>query len=189
MTVEQLHKILTEIIAQGNGSVPIFFDTEAQTYHYHMAKVDLAFFEEEPEPHLSLHEDCPHHSCSEICKPIKLINSQSFFEEQDYMKDSFEHLMELFKNYNLGTLSYTQTTIMDNKLCFQVYGKRDSIIYYSLCNFGANIIVKAWFGKSYSESGGLRLEADLKNPQHILKLHKRFIASGRRKVLRNAEKW
>ena len=56
MTVKQLHEITSQLIKEGHGHVPVLFDTEAKTYNYHMASVDQAFFEEEPTPHLSLHE-------------------------------------------------------------------------------------------------------------------------------------
>jgi len=68
MTVEQLHKITGQLIKEGHGLAPVLFDTEAQTYHYHMASIDEVFFEEEPYPHCGLHENIPHHTCTKKCE-------------------------------------------------------------------------------------------------------------------------
>jgi hypothetical protein len=67
MTVKELHELTAQLIEQGHGDSPVMFDTEAQTFHYHMASVDVAHHEDEPEPHLGLHEDKPHHTCTEAC--------------------------------------------------------------------------------------------------------------------------
>jgi len=61
MTVIALSQVLNRLIEQGHGMARVLFDTEAQTYDYHMASVDRWSYEKEPEPHLSLSENKPHH--------------------------------------------------------------------------------------------------------------------------------
>lgn len=67
MTIRQLWEIVTHLVAEGHGDAPVLFDTEAQTYHYHMAQVDFAHYGEEPQPHLALGENTPHHTCGPDC--------------------------------------------------------------------------------------------------------------------------
>lgn len=54
--ISDLHQILTQLVQDGKGKWPVYFDTEARTFHYHMAEVGVAYFELEPHPHLGLHE-------------------------------------------------------------------------------------------------------------------------------------
>jgi hypothetical protein len=65
------------------------------------------------------------------------------------------------------------------------------MIHYKIWGTEANPVVNAWFGKEDSDSGGLSLQAS-GNIEYtlgnILKLHKRFMLSGRRKILRNYQK-
>jgi hypothetical protein len=69
---------------------------------------------------------------------------------------------------------------------FIVDGARGSIITYRLWGPG---VVNVWMGKADSDSGGLSIQGHLPNGmEHVLRLHKRFAASGRRKVLRRAER-
>ncbi len=60
MTVKELHDITKRLVEEGHGDSRVLFDTEAQTFDYHMASIDSAHHETEPEPHLALHEDRPH---------------------------------------------------------------------------------------------------------------------------------
>jgi len=43
MTAIELHAILGKAIEEGQGKFPIYFDTEAEKYEYHMAKIGAAF--------------------------------------------------------------------------------------------------------------------------------------------------
>jgi hypothetical protein len=47
MTVRQLHILLELAIKQGHEEAPIYFDTEAKEFKYHMAKVGAAYTEED----------------------------------------------------------------------------------------------------------------------------------------------
>ena len=60
MTVEELFRELELAIHDGFGHAEVFFDTEAKTFDYHMAKVGSAYLEKESfadEPFFSLHEE------------------------------------------------------------------------------------------------------------------------------------
>lgn len=59
MKPSELIKVLQEAVDAGlDDTTKIFFDTEARTFHYHMAEVDHANFEPDvmDEPFISLHE-------------------------------------------------------------------------------------------------------------------------------------
>lgn len=56
-TVQELFDFLEQLIHDGKGGLPILFDTEAQTFNYHMAKIDRAYQEDEPYPHVQFHEE------------------------------------------------------------------------------------------------------------------------------------
>lgn len=45
MNVEELFKILEVAIDEGYGDCPIYFDTDARTFDYHMAKIGRAHVE------------------------------------------------------------------------------------------------------------------------------------------------
>ena len=45
-----------ELAYKKHGDIPIYFDTEARTFEYHMALIGSANINEEPEKHISLHE-------------------------------------------------------------------------------------------------------------------------------------
>lgn len=71
-----------------------------------------------------------------------------------------------------------------------LYGPRESMVYYRIDQFG---VVNAWAGKCNSDSGGLGGQGffdgiGLAQLESMLKMHKRFLGSGRRKVLRNYTK-
>lgn len=68
---------------------------------------------------------------------------------------------------------------------FTINGKRNSTAIFSIKHFGDSMYVEVWFGKNDSDSGGLTLQAAANNLDNMLKLHRRFMFSGRRKVLRN----
>lgn len=57
ITVSQLAEFLKQLADEGHGDLPVYFDTEAKRFNYHMARVGRAYHEELPEPHVSLHED------------------------------------------------------------------------------------------------------------------------------------
>lgn len=46
-TVKELHEYLDGLIQIGKGSLPIYFDTEARTFNYHMAKIGGASYDPE----------------------------------------------------------------------------------------------------------------------------------------------
>ncbi len=71
-----------------------------------------------------------------------------------------------------------------------LYGPRESMICYRIDQFGT---VNTWAGKSNSDSGGLGGQGSfegigLAQLKSMLKMHKRFMISGRRKVLSNYTK-
>jgi hypothetical protein len=55
LTCTELVKILQEAIDK-HGDIPIYFDTEARTFNYHMALISRAFIETLPEKHIALLE-------------------------------------------------------------------------------------------------------------------------------------
>jgi hypothetical protein len=57
MTILELYKFLENEVLLGNGDFPIYFNTEARSFNYHMAKIGNAYFEIEPEKHVELVED------------------------------------------------------------------------------------------------------------------------------------
>jgi len=98
----------------------------------------------------------------------------------------FAKLMELFVQYGIPAVPAEQVRQSGDDWNFEVFGERGSIITYRLWGLG---IVNVWMGKVDSDSGGLAMQGQIPNGvEHILKLHKRFAASGRRKVLRRAER-
>jgi len=66
MKPSELIKVLQEAVDAGMDDITtIYFDTEAQLYDYHYARVDEAYFEDMKEampgkPMITLHEDVPH---------------------------------------------------------------------------------------------------------------------------------
>lgn len=56
-TVQELRDYLDGLVQIGKGELPVYFDTEAKTFNYHMAKVGQAYHEDEPTPHVQLHEE------------------------------------------------------------------------------------------------------------------------------------
>lgn len=98
----------------------------------------------------------------------------------------FSQLMELFAKHGISVVPLDQTQQTKSELSFSVQGERGSVILYRLWGLGT---VDVWMGKADSDSGGSGMQGQLPNGMdHILKLHKRFAASGRRKVLRRAER-
>ena len=53
----ELIKILEEGLLKHGDDIPIYFDTEARKFDYHMSLIGSAYVNEEPEKHISLHED------------------------------------------------------------------------------------------------------------------------------------
>jgi len=43
MTAQELFNILEQAIHDGHGDALIYFDTEAKTYNYHMARIGSAY--------------------------------------------------------------------------------------------------------------------------------------------------
>lgn len=104
----------------------------------------------------------------------------------------FDKVKELF--YKNGVMIPDNRKEFNNKVTFEFFGPRNSMIHYCIWGTEANPVVNVWFGKSDSDSGGLALQAssDLYGRNkifNIFKLHKRFIISGRRKILRNFERF
>jgi hypothetical protein len=46
MTAQELFNLLEQAIRDGHGNAPIYFDTEAKVWDYHMAKVGKAYCED-----------------------------------------------------------------------------------------------------------------------------------------------
>ena len=105
---------------------------------------------------------------------------------------TFDHLMALFDKMGIPRVdpedeSFSQVR---NELRFSVDCPRDGVIFY---NVSAHGYFSAWFGKSNSDSGGLSLSGTIpddpskanEQTRDLLKMHKRFLQSGRRKVIRN----
>jgi hypothetical protein len=98
----------------------------------------------------------------------------------------FTQLMELFAKHGIPAIPLEQIQQAGGNLTFAVSGARGSIIRYRLWGDG---IVNVWMGKADSDSGGLAMQGQVPNGmEDVLRLHKRFAASGRRKVLRRAER-
>ena len=98
----------------------------------------------------------------------------------------FAQLMDLFAKRGIPIVPLEQVEQSSSGWSFVVDGARGSIITYRLWGLG---VVNVWMGKADSDSGGLALQGKVPNGMdHVLKLHKRFAASGRRKVLRRAER-
>ena len=55
LKIKDLIKILEKAYKE-HGNIPIYFDTEAKTFNYHMSLIGSAYINEEPEKHISLHE-------------------------------------------------------------------------------------------------------------------------------------
>ena len=51
--LKELRKIRDEI----GPDVDVYFDTEAQTFKYHMAKIGSVYAEQHPRVHVALHEE------------------------------------------------------------------------------------------------------------------------------------
>jgi len=98
----------------------------------------------------------------------------------------FVQLMELFAKQGIPAIPMDQVRQTGDSWNFEVFGERGSIITYRLWGLG---IVNVWMGKADLDSGGLAMQGQVPNGvEHILRLHKRFATSGRRKVLRRAER-
>jgi hypothetical protein len=48
-TVQEMFDFLEQLVHDGKGALPIYFDTEAKTYNYHVAKIGTAYCEDEEE--------------------------------------------------------------------------------------------------------------------------------------------
>ncbi len=59
MTVNELKKVVDEVVAAGNGGADVVFDTEARSFHFHYLKIDSACFDDIPgmNPILGLYTD------------------------------------------------------------------------------------------------------------------------------------
>lgn len=105
------------------------------------------------------------------------------------MIDKFDRLMELFSKMDIPCVDKPDS--VDGTFSFSVEGRRNSIICYRVWGSDDWIVVNAWFGKSDSDSGGLATQGLLMGEEplsEMLKLHKRFIESGRLKILRRFER-
>lgn len=102
----------------------------------------------------------------------------------------FDQLMQKFDEYNIPRIEHDaiKSSSTHNKdIIFVVEGPRNSIIHYRLWG---RYVIDVWFGKSNSDSGGLALQGTLRKDGHpkqlhnLLRLHKRFMQSGRLRILR-----
>lgn len=58
MTAYKLFWFLLKAIYQGHGNAPVYFDTEAEDFDYHMAMVGSAYLEDMGEGYwITLHEE------------------------------------------------------------------------------------------------------------------------------------
>ena len=57
MILAELLPRLQAIMDAHGGDMPVYFDTEARTFEYHMAVIGDVYYEEEPMVHVSLHEE------------------------------------------------------------------------------------------------------------------------------------
>jgi hypothetical protein len=60
-TVAELYEYLSGLMQIGKGDLPIYFDTEARTFNYHMAQIGDAYYDKEAceavgKEFVSLHE-------------------------------------------------------------------------------------------------------------------------------------
>lgn len=106
--------------------------------------------------------------------------------------NKLEKVINFFKDHNI-VIDPLSITHFDKDYKFKVEGPRNSIILYRIWGSDEEPIIDAWFGKSNSDSGGLGQQGSfgaigLEQLNRIIKLHKRFMLSGRRKVLNNFSK-
>ncbi len=97
----------------------------------------------------------------------------------------FDSVKELFIKNGIEITNNARET--STEYSFVVYGARNSMVYYKIWGTQTNPVVNAWFGKEDNDSGGLSLQ-ESGNIEYtlgnIIKLHKRFVLSGRRKILK-----
>jgi hypothetical protein len=98
----------------------------------------------------------------------------------------YEQLVEFFDKNGIDTNSIPE--IPDKtSFSFSICGARNSVIFFDIWGDG---IVNIWLGKFDDDSGGLACQFRLDNEKRasiLLQLCKRFLISGRRKVLRRFE--
>ena len=103
---------------------------------------------------------------------------------------SLEVLLHLFDHYRIPHPTEVETSTVTGNIHFSIPGPRDSVAIYRIWGRG---IADVWFGKANDDSGGRAMQGQIptagSRPDeqfgHILKLHQRFLQSGRRKVLRS----
>lgn len=106
--------------------------------------------------------------------------------------NKLEKVINYFKDHNI-IIDPLSITHFNKEYSFKVEGPRNSIILYRVWGSDEEPIIDAWFGKSDSDSGGLARQGHLgalgsSQLDEIIKLHKRFMLSGRRKILNNFRK-
>ena len=101
------------------------------------------------------------------------------------VNDSFDNLMELFDK--CGLVRTEDCKEYGEDLTFSISGLRDSFAMFNLDKYG---LVHIQLGKWDSDSGGIAFSEKVNGEslRGILHLCKRYLASGRRKVIRNYEK-
>lgn len=97
MTAQQLFDILEQAIHDGHGNALIYFDTEAKTFNYHMARIgsvydqDMTDFLGEPCHQIHLHE-APHYGPKEATPGEK---AESAYQQQLRMQLGNQKVCEL----------------------------------------------------------------------------------------------
>ena len=56
MRISELIEVLEEAKEKYGDNIPIYFDSEARTFDYHMCKIGNAYINEEPMKHVCLYE-------------------------------------------------------------------------------------------------------------------------------------
>ena len=106
-------------------------------------------------------------------------------KDKPSVKESFDALMDEFEERGIERVDISDCTVNNKEITFSTEGNRNSIAIYRI--WGGNV-VNVWFGKSNSDSGGRAMQFTVRPGEfinkRILELHKRFMFSGRRKVLR-----
>ena len=104
-------------------------------------------------------------------------------------KQCFKALMDAFENCKIPVIDIKDCDKKCSEITFQIHGNRNSVAMFRI--WGGHV-VDIWLGKSNSDSGGRALQIAVyednnnsKDVRSVLNLHKRFMHSGRLKILRN----
>lgn len=113
--------------------------------------------------------------------------------EDTLLAEITEHTYKLEQLWMLfaknGLPKPTNVIATNGKYQFSLFGARDSIIIYWVQINSNGAYISAWAGKREDDSGGLAFSSEIINSglDYTLRLHSRFLFSGRRKILRRFE--